>query len=128
MRRVHEAARAGVDADVIDAVPAHAEEHQVPGQQLRERHRLRGALLRGRGARDAQADALVHVERKPAAVKAALVRAAERVRRADERGAAAAIAAPWSRRFAALRGKATCRRRRAGAKCCRRSPAATARG
>ena len=85
MRRVNEAPRAGVNADVIDAVLTQAEEHQVAGQQLRERHRLRGALLGRRGARDAEAHALVRIERKPAAVKAAKIRTAERVGRADER-------------------------------------------
>src|SRR5580704_19022284 len=45
--RVHEAPRADVDADVVDVVPADAEEHEVAGRKLRERHRLRGALLLG---------------------------------------------------------------------------------
>ena len=57
-----------------------------PGASCASGTALRGALLRGRGARDADADALVDEERKSAAVEALAVRAAELVGSADERG------------------------------------------
>src|SRR5215469_9797970 len=49
-RRVNEATVSRIDTDVIDAMPADAEEHQVTRCELRERHGMRGALLLGRGA------------------------------------------------------------------------------
>ena len=98
-------------AFVIDPVRTQAEEHQVSGQQLREWYRLRGALLGRRGARDAEAHALVRIERKPAAVKAAKIRTAERVGRADERRGRARN----GRTGCGLRRCMACRMRAAGA-------------
>ncbi len=48
--------------------------------------RVRGALLLGGGARDHEPHALVHVQRKTAAVEPRAIRTAELVRRADECG------------------------------------------
>ena len=84
-RRVHEAAVAGVDADVIDAARADMEEDQISRRELRERYGLRGALLSGGGARNGEPDVLVYVEREPAAIEAALIGAAELIAGTDER-------------------------------------------
>src|SRR5258708_26377276 len=112
-RGVDKAAAAGVDADVIDGAPAQAEEHQVPGRELRERHRRGGALLLEGGARNEDADALVHVAREPAAVEAGLIRPAELVRGADEGGGERGDRRPLGRR-----GDGRARgRRAAGAEC-----------
>ena len=84
-RRVDEATIAGVDAYVIDAARADVEEDQISRRELRERYGLRGVLLSGGGARDGEPDALVYVEREPAAIEATLIGAAELIAGTDER-------------------------------------------
>src|SRR5437762_4614839 len=49
-RGVDEAPAAGVDPDGVDAAPADAKKYQVPRGERRQRHRVRRALLPGRGA------------------------------------------------------------------------------
>src|ERR1700722_3947270 len=124
VRCVHEAAATEVDTDVIDAMRAHAEEHEVPGLKFAEGHRLRGALLLGGGARNGDAGARVHVERKSAAVKAANVGATELVRRADERSGGGRDRGPRLAPHLCHRGRA--RHRRTGPRCTRRDETAAA--
>src|ERR1700722_11621922 len=82
---MHEVSLTGVDADVVNATLTYAKKHQVARQNLREGYGTGRMLLLGGGARDAQADALVHVERQATAVEAACIGAPEVIRRADER-------------------------------------------
>src|ERR1700751_1026795 len=84
-RRVNEASRARVDPDVIDAAFVDVEENQVARLELAERHGACRALLLARRARNRETEALVHVERKPAAVEAARVSATEMIGSANER-------------------------------------------
>jgi len=84
-RRVNEATVSRIDADVIYAMSADPEEHQIARRELRKCHRMRGALLLRRGAGNDEPDALVHVQHQATAIEAGAVRTAEVVRRADER-------------------------------------------
>lgn len=84
-RRMNEAAAAGVHAHVIDAARVDVEEDEIAGRELGERHRPRRTVLLARRAGNCDAGALMHVEREPAAIETCGVRAAEVIRRADER-------------------------------------------
>src|SRR5437764_610780 len=83
-RRMDETARAGVDADVVDATRADAEKDEITRRQRSQGNRARGVPLLLRRARDFQTDAFVCVEREPAAIEALQVRAAEVIRGADK--------------------------------------------
>src|SRR5437879_9688427 len=77
-RRMDETARAGVDADVVDATRADAEKDEITRRQCSQGNRARGVPLLLRRARNFQTDAFVRVESKPAAIEA-LRSAARRV-------------------------------------------------
>ena len=94
MRRVNEAAIARIDADVIDVVRVDAEENEISRRELCERYLMCGALLLQGGARNGEADLLMHVQSKSTAVEAGGVGTAELVSRPDQRGRCGRDGAP----------------------------------
>src|SRR6185437_6719980 len=84
VRRVNEAAASHVYAHVIDVPRVDSKEEQVAGKQVPKRYGSGRALLLRRRAWDLDSNFLVGVDRKPAAIEAAVIRAAEPVRRPDE--------------------------------------------
>src|SRR5215472_10730995 len=83
-RRMNEASGARVDPDMIDAALVDVEEDEITRSKLAQRHGACGALLFARRARNRETEALVHVEREPAAVEAGRVGAAEVIGSADQ--------------------------------------------
>src|SRR5690606_36584531 len=84
-RRVHEVALAQVDADVVDAALATAEEHQVAGRELAAVDDFAGARHVARNPRQVDADGgAEHVADQPAAIEAVGGGAAPAVGRAEQ--------------------------------------------
>ncbi len=79
-----EAAAAHVDSDVIDVTRADAKEDEVAGPDLAQRNTACRTVLLGCGARDRDADLLVGVEGKSAAVEAFAARSTEPIRGAHQ--------------------------------------------